>query len=36
MFNFFNPKRNRAIAGVIAIILVLSLVVTSLMAIAVG
>lgn len=36
MFNFFNPKRNRAIAGVVAIILVLSMVVTSLMAMVVG
>lgn len=30
MYNFFNPKRNRAIAGVIAALLVASMVLTAI------
>lgn len=29
MYNFFNPKRNRAIAGIIVIILAASMVLTA-------
>ncbi len=31
MNNFFNPKRNRAIAGIIALVLVLSMVLTAIL-----
>ena len=30
MYNFFNPKRNRAIAGIIVIVLVASMVLTAI------
>lgn len=30
MLKFFNPKRNRAIAGVVAILLVASMIITAL------
>ncbi len=33
--NFFNPKRNRAIAGIIAVLLVASMVVTALVSLVV-
>lgn len=31
MFNFFNSKRNRAIAGIIVIILVVAMVLTTIL-----
>lgn len=33
--NFFNPKRNRAIAGIIAVLLAASMVVTALVSLVV-
>jgi hypothetical protein len=30
MYNFFNPKRNRRIAGIVVIILVASMIVTAI------
>lgn len=33
MFNFFNSKRNRVIAGVIVIVLVASMVVTTILSV---
>ncbi len=30
MYKFFNPKRNRAIAGIIVAVLVLSMILTAL------
>lgn len=30
MYNFFNPKRNRAIAGIIALVLVAAMVLTAI------
>lgn len=32
MFNFFNSKRNRKIAGIIVIVLVVSMVLTTILA----
>jgi len=30
MYNFFNPKRNRAIAGIIVVVLVASMILTAI------